>query len=78
MAARGLASSYGSASESLMMTFSEKTVVIVAHRLSTIKNADNIVAIAGGRVVEQGTHQQLLSNQKEYYTLVKSQMDYVE
>ncbi len=63
---------------SLHTFFRGKTVVIVAHRLSTIKNADNIVAIAGGRVVEQGTHQQLLSNQKEYYTLVKSQMDYVE
>ena len=49
----------------------------MAHRLSTIKNADNIVVIANGRVAEQGTHQQLIANQKEYYTLIKNQVDHV-
>lgn len=61
----------------LQSFFKGKTVVIVAHRLSTIKNADNIVVLANGRVAEQGTHQQLIANQKEYYTLIKNQVDHV-
>lgn len=51
-----------------------KTVVIVAHRLCTVKNADNIVVIDKGKVVEQGTHEQLFEKQGYYYSLVKNQI----
>ncbi|XP_051574903.1 phosphatidylcholine translocator ABCB4-like isoform X2 [Myxocyprinus asiaticus] len=51
-----------------------RTCIVVAHRLSTIRNADCIAVFQNGVVVEQGTHQQLLSQQGVYYTLVTSQM----
>ncbi|XP_066501736.1 ATP-binding cassette, sub-family B (MDR/TAP), member 4 [Hoplias malabaricus] len=53
-----------------------RTCIIVAHRLSTIQNADTIAVFQNGVVVEQGTHQQLLNQQGTYYTLVNSQMGY--
>jgi ATP-binding cassette, subfamily B, bacterial len=52
-----------------------RTVVVVAHRLSTVKNADNIVVLDKGRIVEQGTHQELIQKQEYYYTLVKNQLE---
>jgi ATP-binding cassette subfamily B protein len=52
-----------------------KTVVIVAHRLSTVMNADKIVVLNKGKIVEEGTHQDLISLKKEYYTLVKNQLE---
>lgn len=55
--------------------FQGKTVVIVAHRLSTVKNADNIVVLDGGQIVEQGTHQALASLHGKYYELVKNQLE---
>ena len=55
--------------------FSGKTVVIVAHRLSTVKNADNIVVLDGGKIVESGTHQQLIAKRGAYYQLVKNQLE---
>lgn len=45
--------------ERLEKLFKGKTVVIVAHRLSTVRNADNIIVLAHGRIVEQGTHEEL-------------------
>ncbi|ROJ29199.1 Multidrug resistance protein 1 [Anabarilius grahami] len=51
-----------------------RTCIVVAHRLSTIQNADRIAVVQNGVVVEQGTHQQLLNQQGAYYTLVTSQM----
>lgn len=50
-----------------------KTSLIIAHRLSTIKNADRIVVLKEGVVVEQGTHEELLERRGEYYSLYKTQ-----
>jgi ATP-binding cassette subfamily B protein len=55
--------------------FKGKTVVIIAHRLSTVKNADNIVVLKGGIVIEQGSHKELVEAQNEYYNLVKNQLE---
>ena len=52
-----------------------KTVVVVAHRLSTVCDADNIVVIDNGRIAEQGTHQQLVARKGKYYTLIKNQLE---
>lgn len=51
-----------------------KTSMIIAHRLSTIKNADRIVVLKEGLVVEQGSHQELLEKRGEYYCLYKTQL----
>lgn len=51
-----------------------RTTVVVAHRLSTVQTADNIVVVDGGRIVEQGTHHDLLNRRGHYYTLVKNQL----
>lgn len=51
-----------------------KTVVIIAHRLSTVQNADNIIMLDRGRVVEQGSHKELIQKRGAYYTLVKNQL----
>ncbi len=50
-----------------------RTSLIIAHRLSTIQNADIIVVLEGGRIVEQGTHQQLLMNDGLYKRLIGMQ-----
>lgn len=52
-----------------------KTVVIVAHRLSTVQHADNIVVLDKGRIVEQGTHKELTALRGVYYQLVKNQLE---
>lgn len=52
-----------------------RTTVIIAHRLSTIKNADNIIVMNDGKVVEQGTHSELLNLKGVYYTLVENQLE---
>lgn len=52
-----------------------KTVVIVAHRLSTVKNADKIVVLDKGRITEEGTHDQLTRCRGTYYQLVKNQLE---
>lgn len=53
----------------------KRTVIVVAHRLSTVRHADNIVVMHNGSVVEQGTHDILVSQRGYYYTLVKNQIE---
>lgn len=61
--------------EKLELLFHNKTVVVVAHRLSTVKNADNIIVLDRGSVVEQGTHEELTAKRGAYYELVKNQLE---
>lgn len=55
--------------------FRGKTVVVVAHRLSTVKNADNIVVLNNGDIVESGTHDELVKKHGRYYNLIKNQLE---
>jgi ATP-binding cassette subfamily B protein len=61
--------------ENLSSCFEGKTVIIVAHRLSTVKNADKIVVLDGGRVIETGNHNSLIEMRGAYYNLVKNQLE---
>lgn len=55
--------------------FQQRTVIVVAHRLSTVRNADNIIVIEKGEVVEQGTHIHLTRSKGKYFELVKNQLE---
>lgn len=55
--------------------FKGKTVVVVAHRLSTVKNADQIVVLENGNITETGDHQSLIAQKGSYYALVKNQLE---
>ncbi|HHS95024.1 MAG TPA: ATP-binding cassette domain-containing protein, partial [Phaeodactylibacter sp.] len=61
--------------ENLNQFLKGKTVVIVAHRLSTVKNADQIVVLERGVLTERGTHQELVAQKGTYYKLVKDQLE---
>lgn len=61
--------------DNLVTFFENRTVVVVAHRLSTVKNADKIIVLEKGAVVEQGTHQQLTGLRGKYFELVKNQLE---
>lgn len=61
--------------EHLHQFYKGRTVVVVAHRLSTVKDADNIVVLDKGRVVEEGTHEVLTARRGVYYRLVKNQLE---
>lgn len=61
--------------DNLQTFFKGKTVIIIAHRLSTVKNADQIVVLKNGSVVEQGTHKSLVNKKSNYYNLVKNQLE---
>lgn len=55
--------------------FKGKTVVVVAHRLSTVKNADKIVVLEKGKIIEEGTHSELTAMRGAYFNLVKNQLE---
>ncbi|UII21881.1 peptidase domain-containing ABC transporter [Fulvivirga ligni] len=55
--------------------FSGRTVIVVAHRLSTVKNADQIIVLNNGRIEESGTHNELADKKGAYYELVKNQLE---
>ncbi|NCD10225.1 MAG: peptidase domain-containing ABC transporter [Negativicutes bacterium] len=55
--------------------FQDKTAVIVAHRLSTVRSADQIIVLDNGSILERGTHQELLALKGAYYNLVKNQLE---
>ena len=61
--------------ENLQEFFKSRTVVIIAHRLSTVKNADNIVVMKNGKVTEIGTHLELVKKRGDYFELVKNQLE---
>lgn len=61
--------------DNLQSFFRGKTVIIVAHRLSTVKNADQIIVLKNGEIVEQGNHQRLVERKADYYNLVKNQLE---
>jgi ATP-binding cassette subfamily B protein len=55
--------------------FTEKTIIIVAHRFSTVKNADQIIVLEKGEIVEKGNHEQLIEQRGNYFRLVKNQLE---
>ncbi len=61
--------------ENLADFFRGKTVIIVAHRLSTVRNADKIVVLDSGKIIETGNHQSLIEKRGAYYNLVKNQLE---
>lgn len=61
--------------ENLKTFYEGKTVVIAAHRLSTIRHADRIIVMKEGKIIESGTHEELMEKQGDYYKLVENQME---
>lgn len=61
--------------ENLESFYKGRTVVVVAHRLSTVKNADQIIVLDGGKVAEVGNHISLIEQKGVYYNLVKNQLE---
>lgn len=61
--------------DNLNTFYKGKTVIVVAHRLSTVQNAHNIVLMDKGKIIEEGTHKDLTEKKGAYYTLVKNQLE---
>lgn len=61
--------------QGMLSFYKEKTVVVVAHRLSTVTNADKIVVLNDGKIVEIGTHKDLIFKRGKYYELVRNQLE---
>ncbi len=55
--------------------FNGKTVVVIAHRLSTVKNADQIIVLENGKIIEKGSHNELVTNRSSYFELVRNQLE---
>ena len=53
----------------------DRTVLVIAHRLSTVKRADQIIVLKDGRIIEKGNHKNLYKNEGVYYNLYNSQFD---
>lgn len=70
--------SEGVVQEALDRARSGRTTIIVSHRLSTIKNADVIAYLEHGKIMEQGTHEELMQNKGAYYQLVSTQVQFLE
>jgi ATP-binding cassette subfamily B protein len=73
-------SSLDAENENLIMTnlsefIKDRTAIIIAHRLSTVKNADQIIVLKNGEVVEVGNHSQLINNKNDYFNLVRNQLE---
>ena len=61
--------------ENLEKFYQDRTVVVVAHRLSTVRNAHQIIVVDEGKIVETGTHEELIARKGAYYNLVKNQLE---
>ena len=61
--------------ENMERFYEGRTVVVVAHRLSTVRNADQIIVLDKGQLIEQGTHEELTRARGAYFTLVKNQLE---
>lgn len=61
--------------DNLQRFLNGKTAIVVAHRLSTVRNADQILVLEAGHIVEQGTHARLIENKGKYYELIKDQLE---
>lgn len=64
--------------DNLQSFYRGKTVIVVAHRLSTVRHADKIVVLDHGKVIEEGTHEELTARRGAYYKLVKNQLELVQ
>ena len=61
--------------ENLELFFKNKTVLVAAHRLSTVKHADQIIVMDKGRIIEKGSHKELINLKGAYFTLIKNQLE---
>lgn len=61
--------------DNLQEFFKDRTAVVIAHRLSTVKNADQIIVLKNGEIVEHGSHKALVENKADYFNLVKNQLE---
>ena len=61
--------------DNLQSFFKGKTVLVIAHRLSTVKNANQIIVLNKGEIIEIGTHEELIRKKQSYYQLIKNQLE---